>query len=231
MAQARCLGSNMHPLHSAREPFAREQSGVPMNVPAPTVGAIDFVPETPYMSTSTLSKPLFARVLAFGAGVCACALLAGCGGGAGGGVANPSTTTINGIQVPPDPGPANDATLAGIDANHNGVRDDVERAIAARYGNNLTEWRAAMQAARADQMSVVADGNPSASQAANVAEMKSGACLVDAFEPEGDSSLVTKASGFVYALTLNTSSRYDAFYATQSVETPFQGYAPGQACE
>lgn len=38
---------------------------------------------------------------------------------------------INGISVPPEPDPAiNDATLAGVDANSNGVRDDVERVIA-----------------------------------------------------------------------------------------------------
>lgn len=38
--------------------------------------------------------------------------------------------TINGIVVPPEPDPVkNNATLAGIDSNSNGVRDDVERDI------------------------------------------------------------------------------------------------------
>ncbi len=159
------------------------------------------------------------------------AALAGCGGGGGGLVVSGSATTINGIPVPPDPGPANDSTLAGIDSNHNGVRDDVERAIAARYGSNPTEWKAAMQAARADQLAVVADGDPVDSQAANIAAMKSGSCLAEAFWPEGDTSLIDKAIGFVYAQTLNTPARYDAFSATEKVSTPFQGYAPGQACE
>ena len=38
---------------------------------------------------------------------------------------------INGITVPPEPSPeVNNATLAGVDINGNGVRDDIERFIA-----------------------------------------------------------------------------------------------------
>ena len=37
---------------------------------------------------------------------------------------------INGHRLPPEPDPKlNNATLLGIDVNHNGVRDDVERKI------------------------------------------------------------------------------------------------------
>lgn len=43
----------------------------------------------------------------------------------------PKMEVINGITVPPEPPPTtNNATLAGIDVNGNGVRDDVERSIA-----------------------------------------------------------------------------------------------------
>lgn len=46
---------------------------------------------------------------------------------------------IQGIQVPPEPDPViNNATLTGIDINENGVRDDVERAL-ANFGNQ--SWR------------------------------------------------------------------------------------------
>jgi len=59
--------------------------------------------------------------------------LASCGGG--GGDSNTTTAAntevINGIAVPPEPDPEkNNATVAGIDKNNNGVRDDVERKIA-----------------------------------------------------------------------------------------------------
>jgi hypothetical protein len=69
-------------------------------------------------------------------------LLSSCGGGGSSGGSTsttPTTTTneiINGISVPPEPDPtANNATLAGIDSNSNGVRDDVERKIAERVSN------------------------------------------------------------------------------------------------
>ena len=57
--------------------------------------------------------------------------LVSCGGGGGGGSSTTSNETINGIVVPPEPdATANNATLAGVDSNSNGVRDDVERQIA-----------------------------------------------------------------------------------------------------
>ena len=43
----------------------------------------------------------------------------------------PKMEVINGIIVPPEPAPSiNNATLAGVDVNSNGVRDDIERKIA-----------------------------------------------------------------------------------------------------
>ena len=43
----------------------------------------------------------------------------------------PKMEVINGITVPPEPAPdLNNATLAGVDVNNNGVRDDVERKLA-----------------------------------------------------------------------------------------------------
>lgn len=45
----------------------------------------------------------------------------------------PKMEVINGITVPPEPAPSiNNATLAGVDVNANGVRDDVERKIATK---------------------------------------------------------------------------------------------------
>jgi hypothetical protein len=48
----------------------------------------------------------------------------------------PKMEIINGISVPPEPTPAiNNATLAGVDINANGVRDDVERKLALQSTN------------------------------------------------------------------------------------------------
>lgn len=58
------------------------------------------------------------------------------------------------IQVPPEPDSAiNDATLAGVDINHNGIRDDVERWIAKTFATPAERGLMA-QAARAFQAQV-----------------------------------------------------------------------------
>ena len=70
-------------------------------------------------------------------------ILSACGGGGGGGSTATMPTaqapeTINGIAVPPEPNPTtNNATLAGVDSNNNGVRDDVERKIAEKLSNQV----------------------------------------------------------------------------------------------
>jgi hypothetical protein len=67
-----------------------------------------------------------------------------------------TTELINGIAVPPEPDPvANNATLAGVDSNSNGVRDDVERQIAIAVINQ-TEFNNAIQKAKANQDIVLA---------------------------------------------------------------------------
>ena len=42
---------------------------------------------------------------------------------------------INGIVVPPDPGATKDDTVAGIDTDNNGIRDEIDRWIATQYGS------------------------------------------------------------------------------------------------
>ncbi len=45
---------------------------------------------------------------------------------------------VDGHRLPPEPDPKiNNATLLGVDVNHNGVRDDVERWIYDRYHNPI----------------------------------------------------------------------------------------------
>ncbi|WP_373033122.1 Ig-like domain-containing protein [Sulfurovum sp.] len=63
---------------------------------------------------------------------------------------------INGHQLPPEPDPVvNDSTLLGIDANGNGVRDDVERHIIIRFSKEVefpkTKTAIALQYAKAYQ--------------------------------------------------------------------------------
>ena len=49
---------------------------------------------------------------------------------------NNSKNIINGIVVPPDPGKNQNLTVAGVDTDHNGIRDEVDRWLATNYGKH-----------------------------------------------------------------------------------------------
>ena len=59
---------------------------------------------------------------------------------------------VMGKNLPPDPGANADATIAGIDANQNGIRDDVELAIFKAYPNSAKTRAVLLQYALALQM-------------------------------------------------------------------------------
>lgn len=50
--------------------------------------------------------------------------------------------------LPPDPGEAGKETLLGIDSDHDGVRDDVQRYIAIKYSDNKNVQNSLLQKAR-----------------------------------------------------------------------------------
>ncbi|TJZ70050.1 carbohydrate-binding protein [Chitiniphilus eburneus] len=71
-----------------------------------------------------------------------------------------NTDTINGIKVPPNPGAAGRKTLAGIDADQDGVRDDVQRFLAQEVGQHPARFKYAMEMARlAQQQILTVNGN------------------------------------------------------------------------
>ena len=55
-------------------------------------------------------------------------------------------------NLPPDPGEAGKATLAGIDSDNDGVRDDVQRWIAMSFPNSQKTRAAVTQKAKAIQL-------------------------------------------------------------------------------
>ncbi len=61
-------------------------------------------------------------------------------------------TDVMGDNLPPDPGAEADKTVEGIDANHNGIRDDVELAIFKEYPNSAKTRAVLLQYALALQM-------------------------------------------------------------------------------
>ena len=62
---------------------------------------------------------------------------------------------VMGKNLPPDPGADADKTVQGIDANRNGIRDDVELAIFKEYPNSAKTRAVLLQYALALQMEVV----------------------------------------------------------------------------
>ncbi len=99
--------------------------------------------------------------------------------GSGGGGGEPaSIETINGLQVPPDPGPAGVATVAGIDTDGNGIRDDVDRFIASNHGSSAAQVAATRVSAKALQAVLMADSaNLEASTLAVHASMDAAVCV------------------------------------------------------
>lgn len=61
---------------------------------------------------------------------------------------------VMGENLPPDPGTEADKTVAGVDANENGIRDDVELAIFKEYPNSAKTRAVLLQYALALQMEV-----------------------------------------------------------------------------
>jgi len=61
---------------------------------------------------------------------------------------------VMGKNLPPDPGAEADKTVAGIDANKNGIRDDVELAIFKEYPSSAKTRAVLLQYALALQMEV-----------------------------------------------------------------------------
>jgi len=62
---------------------------------------------------------------------------------------------VMGTNLPPDPGVLADQTIAGVDANHNSIRDDVELAIFNAYPNSAKTRAVLLQYALALQMETI----------------------------------------------------------------------------
>ena len=124
----------------------------------------------------------------------------------------PKMEVINGITVPPEPAPAiNNATLAGVDVNNNGVRDDVERAL-AKSSSDAVIYSKAFELAKAYNTAIqftATELRPDrVDRKAAVIKMKNIICaqgaLVDV-DP-GNSSHIEKSIGII----LNTDDRQSA---------------------
>ena len=117
------------------------------------------------MVTMAARRPIHCFGTSIGMAAC---LLSACGGGA----STPTTPAtpmeqINGIAVPPDPGAQGKATLLGVDANGNGVRDDVERVLAEMTGTTPAAYQKGMLVAKLMQTAIATTDSAVAVKAMN----------------------------------------------------------------
>jgi hypothetical protein len=74
----------------------------------------------------------------------------------------PVTVLVTVVPLPPDPGEAGKATLAGIDSDNDGVRDDIQRYIALTYPSSEKTRAGLTQLAVANQDLIMNSNAPEA---------------------------------------------------------------------
>ena len=148
-------------------------------------------------------------------------LLGGCGGGKTPKTPEPpppppptpqekvSQLEISGTLPRLDRGP----TLAGMDANGDGVRDDIASHIFRKY-TDLAQRKAAMQLARAFQAQILVDkGNEVALEQASLYGSRAINCLGSIFHGIEGIAAISEVSSDLESMTTNTKERLIAYLA------------------
>lgn len=124
---------------------------------------------------------------------------------------------VMGVNLPPDPGAEADKTIAGIDANENGIRDDVELAIFKEYPNSAKTRAVLLQYALALQMDAIQPFQNKETVTEVVREQsRAGSCVSDTLVPrespesarsDEDMAKIGVFTSFVKDKQLNTKER------------------------
>lgn len=121
---------------------------------------------------------------------------------------------VMGKNLPPDPGANADKNVQGIDANNNGIRDDVELAVFKGYPNSAKTRAVLLQYALALQMEVV-QPMINAGTVGEVANKQDRAtfCMAEIVPTKGEGSVITaieKYGKFIFDKQFNTELRKNA---------------------
>ncbi|RZI43935.1 hypothetical protein EGT07_00425 [Herbaspirillum sp. HC18] len=110
--------------------------------------------------------------------------------------------------------------LKGIDADNNGIRDDIDRLIAKKYAATPAMKKAAQQEARALQKNMEATTRKEA-LAAGDEIMRAGACVDKVFPhaTSQDEKFWLQMSKEIEALTANTKERFTAYWKAESLKS------------
>ena len=157
------------------------------------------------------------------------AFLSACGGGS----TTPTPTPVNifnGIVVPPDPGATATASVAGVDTNQNGIRDEVDRYIAQKYGADATQFDAAQKLAMANQLLLITSiSDVNAATAAVFANADAGVCHAIKFN--NNRIVGTRINKDLVLQTFNTIDRQKQFQAIVSKVSQFTRSTDGVICK
>ena len=121
--------------------------------------------------------------------------------------------------------------MAGIDANTNGIRDDVEGYVSAQYSTALqrsavNQFASVMQAAM-----LVNKGDLAAVKAVSVRGARAVNCIYSRFDPNGDTKPAAVVAE-VRAISTNTKARLLAYLAYSKALDGTSGALPeGNTCE
>lgn len=136
-----------------------------------------------------------------------------------------SIDDVMGEHIPPQPDPIlNDETIAGIDANGNSIRDDVELAIFSKYPNSPRIRAAELQYALAEQMFLTKVFNKETWKAVAEEVDRAYQCVGDTYPRTNlqEFMRITDArSDEVKNWILNTTLRKDAYETAASFITSF----------
>jgi hypothetical protein len=120
-------------------------------------------------------------------------------------------STVMGTNLPPQPyKPENEATVAGLDKNGNGIRDDVELAIFALYPKSAKIRAAELQYAMTEQMFLTDVFNKETWKAVAKQQSRAFACVGDTI-PGKDLKALSARIKEVEDLVQNNSERKSAY--------------------
>jgi hypothetical protein len=136
---------------------------------------------------------------------------------------------LNPEMVPSDPGASSNATLAGVDSNSNGLRDEVERWIAQNYPQ-CARYRAALsQVALSVQRRILA-GEVTEESALQMASEESSATMCFAVESESCEAASLEKFIEFSVLLQNTPERGKAFLRLYKKLGKKLQEAPAEGC-
>lgn len=166
---------------------------------------------------------IFASATRWLSGLSLCWMLVGCGGGSDSGHPPPPAQADKAVDTSGVDASASEKIidnedlspgLRGLDANRNGIRDDIDRLIAQKYARTPEIQRAAEQKARALQRNIEATTREEALRAGDAVE-RAAECAYQTLPhlTQDQVQFREDMSKDIEALTANTEERFRAYWA------------------